>query len=49
MGNFDINQAGFVIVGIFVLTWIIALAVWRFGRIEEKRDGHQAVAADTAD
>jgi high-affinity nickel-transport protein len=25
-----------VIVGLFVATWAIALAVWRFGRIEEK-------------
>lgn len=36
MENFDINKAGFVIVGVFVLTWAIALAVWHFGGIEEK-------------
>jgi high-affinity nickel-transport protein len=35
---FDLNKAGFVIVGVFVLTWIVALAVWRFGRIEQKWD-----------
>jgi len=35
---FDLNKAGFVIVGVFVLTWIAALAVWRFGRIEQKWD-----------
>jgi len=23
---------------VFVLTWIVALAVWRFGRIEQKWD-----------
>ena len=34
--NFDLNQAGFIIVGLFVVTWVIALSVWRFGRIEEK-------------
>jgi nickel/cobalt transporter (NiCoT) family protein len=45
MGNFDINKAGFVIVGIFVVTWIAALAVWRFGKIEQKWDSRQAVAA----
>ncbi len=33
---FDINRAGFIIVGMFVATWAIALAVWRFARIEEK-------------
>jgi len=43
LGDFDINKAGFVIVGIFVLTWIAALAVWRFGKIEQKWDRRQAV------
>jgi nickel/cobalt transporter (NiCoT) family protein len=38
MGNFNINTAGFVIVGVFVLTWIVALSVWRFGHIEQKWD-----------
>jgi high-affinity nickel-transport protein len=32
----DLDYVGFAIVGLFVLTWVIALAVWRFGRIEEK-------------
>jgi high-affinity nickel-transport protein len=36
--NFNINTAGFVIVGVFVLTWVAALAVWRFGRLEQKWD-----------
>jgi high-affinity nickel-transport protein len=35
-GNLDLNLVGYVIVGLFVLTWAVALAVWRFGRIEEK-------------
>jgi len=34
--NFDINKAGFVIVGLFVATWVAALLVWRYGHIEEK-------------
>jgi nickel/cobalt transporter (NiCoT) family protein len=36
MANFNINTAGFVIVGMFILTWLAALLVWRYGRIEEK-------------
>ena len=36
MQNFNINRAGFVIVGIFVVTWIVALAIWHFGKIERK-------------
>jgi high-affinity nickel-transport protein len=34
--HFNINTAGFVIVGMFVATWAVALAVWRFARIEER-------------
>jgi high-affinity nickel-transport protein len=36
MANFDINKAGFVIVGMFVVCWAGALAFWRFGRVEER-------------
>ncbi|MGA2013459.1 MAG: HoxN/HupN/NixA family nickel/cobalt transporter [Solirubrobacteraceae bacterium] len=36
MANFDINKAGFVIVGMFVLCWVGALAFWKFGHVEEK-------------
>jgi high-affinity nickel-transport protein len=36
MANFNINAAGFVIVGMFVVTWAGALLVWRIGHIEEK-------------
>ena len=34
--NFNINHAGYVIVGLFVVTWAIALAVWHFGHVEER-------------
>ncbi len=36
MASFNINTAGFVIVGMFVVTWLVAVLVWRYGRIEEK-------------
>jgi nickel/cobalt transporter (NiCoT) family protein len=36
MAKFNINAAGFVIVGMFVLTWAGALLIWRIGHIEEK-------------
>jgi nickel/cobalt transporter (NiCoT) family protein len=32
----DLDAVGYVISGLFVLTWIVALAVWRYGRIEER-------------
>jgi high-affinity nickel-transport protein len=46
MGTFDINKAGFVIVAVFVLTWTVALAIWHFGKIEQKWDTVKAAAPD---
>jgi high-affinity nickel-transport protein len=34
--SFNINRAGFIIVAMFVATWVVALAVWHFAKIEEK-------------
>jgi nickel/cobalt transporter (NiCoT) family protein len=34
--NFNINTAGFVIVGAFVATWLVALLYWRYAHVEEK-------------
>ncbi|MEJ7755152.1 MAG: hypothetical protein WKF83_01400 [Nocardioidaceae bacterium] len=31
---------GYIIVALFVLTWVVALAVWKYGRIEEKWSQH---------
>ncbi len=36
VANLDLNYVGYAIVALFVITWIIALSVWRFGHIEEK-------------
>jgi high-affinity nickel-transport protein len=32
----DLNTIGFVIVAVFVLTWTAAVAIWHFGRVEER-------------
>jgi high-affinity nickel-transport protein len=32
----NINELGYLIVAMFVLTWAISLAIWRFGHIEER-------------
>lgn len=34
--NFNVNTAGFVILGLFLATWIGSVVIWRIGRIEEK-------------
>jgi high-affinity nickel-transport protein len=44
MQNFNINRAGFIIVGVFVATWIVALAVWHFGDVERKWERQMADA-----
>jgi high-affinity nickel-transport protein len=36
VSNLDLNLVGYFIVGLFVATWALALAVWRFGHIEER-------------
>jgi nickel/cobalt transporter (NiCoT) family protein len=36
VSGIDLNYVGYAIAGVFVLTWAIALAVWRFGRIEQR-------------
>ena len=36
VGGIDLGNVGFWVVGLFAVTWVVALAVWRFGRIEER-------------
>jgi nickel/cobalt transporter (NiCoT) family protein len=36
IANVNLDYAGYAIVGLFVLAWVIALSVWHFGRIEER-------------
>jgi high-affinity nickel-transport protein len=36
VGGLDLNIIGYLIVGLFFVTWAVAFAVWRFGNIEEK-------------
>ena len=50
MYKFNINTAGFVIVGMFVVTWIGAILIWHFGHIEERWSArlHAASATEQA-
>lgn len=36
IGELDLNNVGFVVVGIFVVTWAAALAYWRLARVEQR-------------
>jgi high-affinity nickel-transport protein len=42
----DLNVLGFVIVGMFLATWAIAVSVWRFGHIEERWSAHLSTPAE---
>jgi len=46
IGNVNLDHVGYVIVGLFVGTWIVALLVYRFGRIEEKWTARLAPTSD---
>ena len=34
--NFNINGAGFIIVGLFIFIWAFALLYWKYGKVEER-------------
>jgi nickel/cobalt transporter (NiCoT) family protein len=36
IANVNLDFVGYAIVALFVLTWVIAVTIWKYGRIEEK-------------
>jgi high-affinity nickel-transport protein len=36
IADLDLNTVGYVVVGLFLVTWAVALLVWRLARIEQK-------------
>jgi high-affinity nickel-transport protein len=34
--NINMGTVGFIILGMFIATWVLALAVWRLGNVEER-------------
>lgn len=36
IASLDLSTIGFVIVGLFIATWTIAIAIWKYGRLEER-------------
>jgi high-affinity nickel-transport protein len=36
VAGLDLNTIGFAVAGLFVLTWLVALAIWHFGDIEAR-------------
>ena len=44
VADIPLDYAGYGIVGLFVVSWLVALAIWRFGHIEEKWSAELAPA-----
>ncbi len=36
IAKFDINRAGFMIAGLFVVVWVVALTIWKMGKVETR-------------
>lgn len=36
VANFNVNTAGFIVVGLFLVTWVVAWSVWHFGKLESR-------------
>jgi nickel/cobalt transporter (NiCoT) family protein len=46
VARIPLDYAGYAIVALFVLTWAVALSVWRWGRIEERWSAGLAATRD---
>lgn len=46
INGLDINLLGFIIVGLFIVTWIASLLIWRFAKIEERWSVNVPTASD---
>jgi nickel/cobalt transporter (NiCoT) family protein len=47
IADLSLDYAGYAIVGLFIVAWIVAIATWHYGRIEQKWSAH--LAAESAD
>ena len=45
----NLNTIGFIIVGMFIVTWVAAIAVWRFAHIEQRWSMAPTAAGGTAE
>lgn len=39
IGRLDLNAVGYLIVGLFIVTWVLALGIWKWAHIEERWSG----------
>ena len=48
MEHFNINVAGYIIVGLFIIVWAGAMLIWRYAHVEEKWGSKLRAAAEEA-
>jgi high-affinity nickel-transport protein len=46
VSSIDINTAGFIVAGLFLAVWTVALAFWKFGNVEAKWQQRLATPAE---
>ncbi|MDF3284382.1 HoxN/HupN/NixA family nickel/cobalt transporter [Gordonia sp. N1V] len=46
VSGIDLNIVGYAIVGLFIVTWLVAVVIWRVGRIEQRWALAPATVAD---
>ncbi|GAB21722.1 putative high-affinity nickel-transport protein [Gordonia polyisoprenivorans NBRC 16320 = JCM 10675] len=46
VSGIDLNIVGYAIVGLFIVTWLVAVVIWRVGRIEQRWALAPATAAE---
>jgi high-affinity nickel-transport protein len=42
ISGMDLNNVGFLVVGVFIVVWVAAVAYWRFGGVEQRWTSGQA-------
>jgi high-affinity nickel-transport protein len=47
VASIDLNNVGFMIVGLFVLTWVAAVGYWHVGRVADRWDPEIAATAES--
>jgi len=48
MAGLDLGDAGYLIVGLFAITWALAAGLWHWGRIEERWEARAVRSTDDA-
>ncbi|MDT7536501.1 MAG: nickel/cobalt transporter (NiCoT) family protein [Actinomycetota bacterium] len=48
IGSIDLNRIGYFIVGVFLVTWLGSVAIWKYGRIEQRYSRHLASHTEPA-